>query len=78
MYKNQLPLILAWAITIHRAQGATLDYVDTDLGSSIFEYGQVYVVLSRVRTKEGIFIKNINFDKIKANPKAINYYKNLI
>ena len=78
VYKFQLPLVLAWAITIHRAQGATLDYIDTDLGYSIFEYGQVYVVLSRVKTKEGIFIKNINFNKIKANPKAIDYYNNLI
>ena len=78
VYKFQLPLVLAWAITIHRSQGATLDYIETDLGSSIFEYGQVYVVLSRVKTKEGIFIKNINFNKIKANPKAVEYYNNLI
>ena len=78
VYKFQIPLVLAWAITIHRAQGATLDYIETDLGYSIFEYGQVYVVLSRVKTKEGIFIKNINFNKIKANPKAIEYYNNLI
>ena len=78
IYKNQLPLILAWAITIHRAQGATLEYIETDLGSSIFEYGQIYVVLSRVKTPEGIFIKNINFKKIIANPKAIEYYNNLI
>jgi ATP-dependent DNA helicase PIF1 len=78
VYKFQIPLVLAWAITIHRAQGATLDYIETDLGYSIFEYGQVYVVLSRVKTKEGIFIKNINFNKIKANPKAIEFYNNLI
>ena len=78
VYKFQIPLVLAWAITIHRAQGATLDYIETDLGYSIFEYGQIYVVLSRVKTKEGIFIKNINFNKIKANPKAIEFYNNLI
>jgi ATP-dependent DNA helicase PIF1 len=78
VYKFQIPLVLAWAITIHRAQGATLDYIETDLGYSIFEYGQVYVVLSRVKTIEGIFIKNINFNKIKANPKAIEFYNNLI
>ena len=58
VHKTQIPLILAWAITIHRAQGATLDYVKTDIGSSIFEYGQIYVVLSRVKTLDGLYIKN--------------------
>ena len=74
--KKQLPLILAWSITIHRAQGATLDCIYTDIGNSIFEYGQAYVTLSRVKSLEGLFIKNINFDKIQAHSKVIEFYKN--
>lgn len=75
--KTQMPLIHAWAITIHKSQGMTLDYVITDIGDDIFEYGQIYVVLSRVRTLDGLFLKNINFDKIKTHPKILDYYSNL-
>lgn len=75
--KKQYPLKLAWALTIHKSQGMSLDYVCTDIGESIFEYGQVYVVLSRVRNLEGLFIKNIDYEKIKAHPKVIHFYKNI-
>lgn len=75
--KKQLPIILAWAITIHKAQGLTLDYVFTDVGDSIFEYGQTYVVLSRVKSLDSLFIKNINYEKIKTHHKVINYYQSL-
>ena len=75
--KEQLPLIPAWAITIHRAQGATLEYIITDIGDSIFEFGQAYVVLSRVKSLEGLSLLNINFKKIKANKLVVEYYNNL-
>jgi ATP-dependent DNA helicase PIF1 len=77
--KTQIPLIHAWAITIHKSQGMTLDYVVTDIGDNIFEYGQIYVVLSRVKSLDGLFLKNINFDKIKTHPKILKFYsKNLL
>ena len=76
--KFQIPLILSWAITIHKAQGMTLEYVKTDIGNSIFEYGQVYVVLSRVKNIDGLSLINIDFSKIKAHPKILKYYDKLI
>jgi len=76
--KFQIPLILSWAITIHKAQGMTLEFVKTDIGNSIFEYGQVYVVLSRVKNIEGLSLINIDYSKIKAHPKILKYYEKLI
>jgi ATP-dependent DNA helicase PIF1 len=76
--KRQLPLILAWAITIHKAQGMTLDFIKTDIGNSIFEFGQAYVVLSRIKDIEGLSLINIDYSKIKAHPKILKYYKSLL
>jgi ATP-dependent DNA helicase PIF1 len=73
----QIPLILSWAITIHKAQGMSLDYVRTDIGNSIFEYGQAYVVLSRIKNIEGLSLININYGSIKAHPKVLEYYSKL-
>lgn len=75
--KKQIPLVVAWAITIHKSQGMSLDYVSTSIGESIFEYGQVYVVLSRARNLDGLTIKKIDFNKIIAHPKVVEYYNNL-
>jgi ATP-dependent DNA helicase PIF1 len=76
--KIQIPLIHSWAITIHKAQGMSLDYVKTDIGESIFEYGQAYVVLSRITSIEGLSLINIDYSKIKAHPKIIKFYEKLI
>lgn len=72
----QIPLKLAWAITCHRSQGQTLDYVIVDL-ADVFEYGMAYVALSRVKEITGLSIVSIDFDKIKAAPKAVEFYNNL-
>jgi ATP-dependent DNA helicase PIF1 len=74
--RRQIPLILAWALTIHKCQGATLTSVITDL-SEVFGNAQAYVTLSRVRSLEGLFIVSINYSKIRCNPKVKKYYKDL-
>ena len=73
----QLPLILSWAITIHKSQGITLESANINIGSNIFEYGQSYVALSRVKSLNGLYLKNIDFSKIKCNPKVIKYYESI-
>jgi ATP-dependent DNA helicase PIF1 len=73
----QVPLILAWALTIHKSQGATLDVAEIDVGSGIFECGQTYVALSRVRSLEGLYLTSFDAQKIKINKKVKYYYEAL-
>jgi ATP-dependent DNA helicase PIF1 len=54
---TQYPFKLAWAVTIHKAQGKTFDKVYVDLSTGTFAHGQLYVALSRCRTLEGLYLK---------------------
>jgi ATP-dependent DNA helicase PIF1 len=74
---SQLPLILAWALTIHKAQGATLDVAEIDAGSGIFECGQTYVALSRVKSIEGLYLTSFDASKIKVSRKVQEFYLSL-
>jgi ATP-dependent DNA helicase PIF1 len=73
---GQIPLMLAWAITIHKSQGATLPMAEINIGNSIFAPGQVYVAVSRVKSLEGLYLTEFNPSKIKVNPKVKEFYKN--
>jgi ATP-dependent DNA helicase PIF1 len=74
---KQIPLILAWAVTIHKSQGATLEIAEIDIGNNIFACGQTYVALSRVKNLDGLYLKSFNPYKIKINLKVKEYYENL-
>lgn len=71
---SQVPLCLAWALTIHKIQGATLDLAEMDIGRSIFAEGQSYVALSRVKTLDGLNLSEFYASKIKANPLVVEFY----
>lgn len=75
---KQIPLIYAWAITIHKAQGVSLDMAQIDAGSNIFECGQTYVALSRIKSLEGLYLTAFNPQKIKVNKKVQDFYQKLI
>lgn len=72
--KYMVPLKLGFAATIHKSQGLTLDYVLADCGPTIFEAGQAYVLLSRVRSLSSLSLINFEPKKIFADPKVIAYY----
>jgi len=74
---KQVPLILAWAITIHKSQGASLDTAEIDVGGGIFECGQTYVALSRIRSMEGLYLKSFDPAKIIIHKKVREFYKSL-
>jgi ATP-dependent DNA helicase PIF1 len=73
----QIPLRIAYAITIHKSQGATLDCALVDVGKDTFEYGQAYVALSRVRSLDGLYIWGLDTTRIKAHPRVVEFYRSL-
>jgi hypothetical protein len=66
----QIPLRLAWAMTIHKSQGVSLDAAVIDLSAS-FEYGQGYVALSRVRTLPGLYLLGWNEKSLMVHPEIL-------
>lgn len=71
--RTQIPLTLAWATTIHKSQGLTLDIALCDIGPSVFAEGQAYVALSRVKNIDGLFLKAYDKKAIFANEESLKY-----
>ncbi|KAF5356106.1 hypothetical protein D9756_004033 [Leucocoprinus leucothites] len=69
----QLPLILAWALSVHKSQGQTLERVRVDLRRT-FEMGQAYVALSRATNMEHLQVLNFSKEKVMADPKVLAWY----
>ncbi|MBY0538074.1 AAA family ATPase [Patescibacteria group bacterium] len=67
---EQVPLRLAWAITVHKSQGMSLDAVEVDL-SKAFVFGQGYVALSRVRTLAGLKVLGLSVNALQVDPKIV-------
>ncbi|CCK72997.1 DNA helicase KNAG_0M01440 [Huiozyma naganishii CBS 8797] len=76
LQRTQLPVMLCWALSIHKAQGQTIPRLKVDL-RNIFEAGQVYVALSRAVSRDSIQVTNFNPSKIRANEKVKQFYRNL-
>lgn len=74
---SHVPLILAWALTIHKSQGATMDAAEIDIGSGIFECGQTYVALSRVKSLNGLYLTSYDASRIRIHKKVQMYYDSL-
>lgn len=69
-----IPLKLAYALTIHKSQSMTLDAVIVDLGPSIFEYGQAYVALSRVRDLKSVKVVNVLRTSFRTHEDVVKFY----
>ena len=76
--RAQIPLRIAYALTIHKSQGATLDSALIDIGASTFEYGQAYVALSRCRSLESLYIWKFDKMKILCHPKVRAFYEAIV
>lgn len=70
---EQFPVSLAWATTIHKAQGATLDCVIADM-NNLWESGQAYVAMSRTKSADKFFVLNWNTRSVLLDPQVRNFY----
>ena len=71
----QIPLAKAWALTMHKSQGMSLDNVDIDVGMGIFADGQAYVALSRARTLEGLYLRRFHAPALRSNAGVLAWYR---
>ena len=71
--RTQLPLRLAWALSIHKAQGMTIGLLETNVGRC-FDYGQCYVALSRATSLETLRVQGFDARRVKVHPKVVAFH----
>jgi ATP-dependent DNA helicase PIF1 len=76
-WRIQFPLALAWALTIHRAQGMTLSKVQMKL-SEVWETGHAYVALSRATSEDGLYLIDYDVHKIRSSRAVLEYYREVL
>ena len=75
--RKQFPLSVSFAISIHKSQSITLSSVIVDIGSAVFASGQSYVALSRCKSLNGVYLLNLDLNKITSDRSAKKYDKDL-
>ena len=72
-WRSQIPLTLGWALSIHKSQGMSLPMVQTDL-SRAFDFGQVYVAISRATSVQGLRLTSFDRNRVMAHEKVLKFY----
>ncbi len=75
VYAWSIPLKLAWATTVHKSQGQSLDFVKASLDKTVFAEGQAYVAVSRARTLEGLTLASFDPSVVRASAKVMVFYE---
>lgn len=73
----QIPLLVAYSITVHKSQSLTFEESEIDLGQNVFESGMAYVALSRMKTLEGLYVSNLSLKAFKTDEKALKFHAEL-
>lgn len=74
--REQIPLKLAYALSIHKSQGMTVDLMECSM-DGIFDFGQAYVALSRATSLDRMLVRNFNKNCVRAHPRVVEFYASL-
>jgi ATP-dependent DNA helicase PIF1 len=75
--RSQFPLDLAWATTIHKSQGMSLDVVHVDLTNTLVQDGMAYVALSQCRSLQGLTVTGLTQKSIRVHREALSFHESL-
>ena len=76
-HREQIPLRLAWALSIHKSQGMSIDRLEVSIDRTVFEYGQAYVALSRCVSLHGLSITQFDSTAVRAHPKVLDFFSSI-